>query len=54
MEKNWNIKLNSVELTIVMLAVEKYVAEYDNTTFTPEELASALVIVRNPIHDVFL
>jgi len=54
MEKNWNIKLNSSELTIVQLAVRKYCKEYDNDYFTFDELASALVTVNNPIHSSFL
>ncbi len=50
MEKFWILQLTSSELTIVKLAVERYVKQYANDVFTPEELESTLNAVKNPKH----
>ena len=50
MEKFWQLELTSHELTIVKLAVERYVKQYANDVFTPEELDSTLNTVSNPKH----
>ncbi len=50
MEKFWILQLTSSELTIVKLAVEKYVNQYTNNGWTREELESTLNVVNNPKH----
>lgn len=50
MEKFWQLELTSHELTIVKIAVERFVKQYANDVFTPEELQSALNTVKNPKH----
>jgi hypothetical protein len=50
MEKFWILQLTSSELTIVKIAVERYVKQYANDVFTPEELESTLNAVKNVKH----
>jgi len=50
MEKFWQLELTSTELTIVKLAVERYVNQYANDVFTPEDLQATLNTVKNPKH----
>jgi hypothetical protein len=50
MEKFWILELTSTELTIVKLAVERYVKQYANDVFTPDELESTLNAVKKPNH----
>lgn len=50
MEKYWQLELTSAEMSIVQIAVERYVKQYANDNFTPYELYSALNTVSNPKH----
>ena len=50
MEKNWILELTNDELSIIQIAVERFVKQYANDVFTPEELESTLKIVKYPKH----
>lgn len=50
MEKYWQLELTSSELSIVKIAVQRFVKQYANDAFTLEELESALNTVSNPKH----
>jgi hypothetical protein len=50
MEKNWILELTNDEMSIIQIAVERYVKQYANDVFTPEELESTLNAVKNPKH----
>lgn len=52
-EKYWNLQLTNAEISIIKIAVEKYVEQYTNFewgAFTKEELASVLLTVNHPQH----
>lgn len=52
-EKYWKLELTNAEISIVKIAVEKYVEQYTNYewgAFTKEELASVLLTVNHPNH----
>jgi hypothetical protein len=50
MEKYWTLELTNDEMSIIQIAVERYVKQYANDVFTPEELESTLNAVKNPKH----
>ena len=50
MKKYWQLELTNAEMSIVKIAVERFVKQYANDAFTPEELASTLNTVSNPKH----
>jgi hypothetical protein len=50
MEKNWILELTNDEMSIIQIAVERFVKQYANDVFTPEELESTLNTVKNPKH----
>ena len=50
MTKNWQLELTNSEMSIVQIAVRRFVQQYANDVFTPEELQSALDIVNKPKH----
>jgi hypothetical protein len=50
MEKNWILELTNDEMSIIQIAVERFVKQYANDVFTPEELESTLNAVKNPKH----
>jgi hypothetical protein len=50
MEKNWTLELTNDEMSIIQIAVERFVKQYANDVFTPEELESTLNAVKNPKH----
>jgi len=50
MEKNWILELTNDEMSIIQIAVERFVKQYANDVFTPEELESTLKIVKYPKH----
>mgnify|MGYP000417313504 CR=1 FL=1 len=50
MEKYWTLELTNSEMSIIQIAVERYVKQYANDVFTPEELESTLNAVKQPKH----
>jgi hypothetical protein len=50
MEKNWILELTNDEMSIIQIAVERFVKQYANDVFTPEELELTLKAVKNPKH----
>ena len=50
MEKNWILELTNDEMSIIQIAVERFVKQYANDVFTPDELESTLNAVKNPKH----
>jgi hypothetical protein len=50
MEKNWILELTNNEMSIIQIAVERFVKQYANDVFTPNELESTLNAVKNPKH----
>jgi hypothetical protein len=50
MEKNWILELTNDEMSIIQIAVQRFVKQYANDVFTPEELESTLKIVKYPKH----
>jgi hypothetical protein len=50
MEKNWILELTNDEISIIQIAVERFVKQYANDVFTPDELESTLNAVKNPKH----
>jgi len=52
-EKFWVLNLTSVELTILQLAVKKYVSEYRGSTFSNESLEATEELVFNANHRSF-
>lgn len=52
-QKYWKLECTNAEISIIKIAVEKYVSEYTNFewgAFTKEELASVLLTVNHPQH----
>lgn len=41
-KKVWKLELSNYELTIIQIAVERFVAKYDNDVFSAESLASTM------------
>jgi hypothetical protein len=50
MKKNWILELTNNEMSIIQIAVERFVKQYANDVFTPEELESTLNAVKQPKH----
>jgi len=50
MEKYWNVELNSAELSIIKIDVERYAEQYKGSVFTKDEFATTFKAINNPIH----